>query len=202
MVEIAICLAVIGFALVAIIGILPTGMQVQRDNREDTIINQDGTYFMEAIRSGAQGLNELTNYVEEIIHTNLTAQTVDRFANFTSGREIIGLLSYPGDEDIEVRAIVRAISGSAAEKPPAATDVAFRYQLRVQNKTFRTASPEFDDEVLKSLKSNIRELRLEFRWPVLPNGSTGSGRQVFRALVNGELVPDPPPSVWHFFHPR
>ena len=37
MVEIAICLAVIAFALVAIIGILPAGLQVQKENREDTL---------------------------------------------------------------------------------------------------------------------------------------------------------------------
>ena len=36
MVEIAICLAIIGFALVAIIGVLPIGMNTQRDNREET----------------------------------------------------------------------------------------------------------------------------------------------------------------------
>ena len=42
MVEIAICLAVIGFALAAIIGILPLGLSVQRENREETVINQDG----------------------------------------------------------------------------------------------------------------------------------------------------------------
>ena len=54
MVEIAICLAVIGFALVAIIGVLPMGMNTQRDNREETIINQDATVFIEAIRNGAQ----------------------------------------------------------------------------------------------------------------------------------------------------
>jgi hypothetical protein len=41
MVEIAISLAVIGFALVAIIGVLPRGLRVQRENREETIINQD-----------------------------------------------------------------------------------------------------------------------------------------------------------------
>ena len=55
MVEIAIAIAVIGFALVAIIGVLPTGLQVQRDNREETIINQDGTYWLQAIRNGAAG---------------------------------------------------------------------------------------------------------------------------------------------------
>src|SRR6266704_643190 len=48
MIEIAISLAVIGFALVAIIGILPQGLNVQRDNREQTIINQDLTVFMDA----------------------------------------------------------------------------------------------------------------------------------------------------------
>ena len=66
MVEIAISLAVIGIALVAIIGVLPLGMNVQRDNREATVINQDATVFIEAIRDGAQGLNDLTNYVYAI----------------------------------------------------------------------------------------------------------------------------------------
>ena len=66
MVEIAICLAIIGIALVAIIGVLPLGMRIQRDNREETVINQDATMFLEAIRSGARGLNDLTNYVYAI----------------------------------------------------------------------------------------------------------------------------------------
>src|SRR5664280_2637396 len=66
MVEIAICLAIIGFALVAIIGVLPIGMNTQRDNREETIINQDATVFIEAIRGGARGLDDLTNYVYAI----------------------------------------------------------------------------------------------------------------------------------------
>src|SRR5688572_19987194 len=63
MVEIAIALAVIGFALVAIIGVLPSGLEVQKDNREETVINQDAVYFMDAIRSGARGADDLTNYV-------------------------------------------------------------------------------------------------------------------------------------------
>jgi len=69
MVEIAICLGVIGFALVAIIGVLPTGMNVQKENREETIINQDETVLMNAIRNGAQGLDDLTNYVVYITNT-------------------------------------------------------------------------------------------------------------------------------------
>lgn len=70
MIEIAISLAVIGFALVAILGVLPLGLNVQRDNREQTIINQDLTVFMDAIRNGSMGLDDLTNYVVAI--TNYT----------------------------------------------------------------------------------------------------------------------------------
>jgi type II secretory pathway pseudopilin PulG len=63
MVEIAISLAIIGVALVAIVGVLPLGMNVQQENRETTVINQDATIFIEAIRNGARGLDDLTNYV-------------------------------------------------------------------------------------------------------------------------------------------
>src|SRR5437773_11175349 len=77
MVEIAISLAVIGFALVAIIGVLPRGLTVQRQNREETIINQDADVFFSAIRNGARGMDDLTNYVIAItISSNLfTANT-------------------------------------------------------------------------------------------------------------------------------
>src|SRR5436309_6880874 len=70
MVEIALCLGVIAIALVAIIGVLPTGVRVQKDNREDTVINQEGLLWLEAIRSGAQGLDYLTNYVDTITISN------------------------------------------------------------------------------------------------------------------------------------
>jgi len=66
MMEIAISLAVIGIALVAIIGVLPFGMNVQRDNRQETIINQDASILIEDIRNGAIGGNDLTNYVFSI----------------------------------------------------------------------------------------------------------------------------------------
>jgi type II secretory pathway pseudopilin PulG len=63
MVEIAICLAVVGFALVAILRVLPLGLNVQRDNRQETLINQDATVFIESIRNGLQSGFDLTNYV-------------------------------------------------------------------------------------------------------------------------------------------
>jgi type II secretory pathway pseudopilin PulG len=115
MVEIAISLAIIGFALVAIIGVLPIGMNAQKDNREETIINQDTMMLMDAIRNGAQGLDDLTNYVMAI--TNSGAQyywTNNRPTGFswqygyttsnsstlysfplTNGSRIVGLLSTP-----------------------------------------------------------------------------------------------------------
>ncbi|MBI2947111.1 MAG: type II secretion system protein, partial [Verrucomicrobia bacterium] len=54
MVEIALSLAIIAFALVAIIGVLPAGVKVQQENREETVINQDGLYLLEAIRTGSK----------------------------------------------------------------------------------------------------------------------------------------------------
>ena len=69
MIEIALSLAIIGFAMIAIIGVLPIGMNTQRDNREATIINQDATIWINAIRNGAQGLDYLTNYVMAITNS-------------------------------------------------------------------------------------------------------------------------------------
>jgi prepilin-type N-terminal cleavage/methylation domain-containing protein len=63
MMEIAISLAIIGIALVAIIGVLPIGMNVQQTNRQDTIINQDARVLIEDIRNGSLGADDLTNYV-------------------------------------------------------------------------------------------------------------------------------------------
>ncbi len=150
MVEIAISLGVIVFALVAIIGILPLGFNVQRENREDTIINQEGQYFLEAIRSGATGLDRLTNHVEAItikpatgqlqVHTNpalagiLTVNGPAKyFGDLTNGQRILQLLSTPrvtsDDRPFvnEVAAQVRAMTGSAAEQ--GSGDLAFRYRV-------------------------------------------------------------------------
>lgn len=138
MIEIAIALGVIAFALVAIIGILPTGLQVQRDNRAETIINQDAVVWMEAIRGGAKGMDDLVASVDRIdIHYNFNSatlpETVVTHTGFKTGWEIIGLLSTPARTNAEVYASVWAFSGSAAEKEPNAADraIAFKYRLRV-----------------------------------------------------------------------
>ncbi len=71
LVEIAIAIAVVSFALVAIIGVLPTGMQVQKENREETIITHDAKMLIEAIRTGSTNLHNLAGNLEWIqFYTN------------------------------------------------------------------------------------------------------------------------------------
>lgn len=211
MVEIAISIAVIGFALVAIIGILPTGLNVQKDNLEDSIINQDGSYFIEAIRNGAEGLDELTNHVQTIgIWEMKNDPPGGKFAkvfelgDLKSGRDIVGLLSYPSSQhkdgsSFQARAYVRAVSGVAVEKgleridfnnstPTADIGFGFGYLLVVSSRPFAAVtSPEMAAGEEQALESRLHELRLDFRWPLLPNGQTGSGRKVFRTLISGQV---------------
>jgi len=205
MVEIAICLAIIGFALVAIIGILPAGLQVQKDNREDTLIVQDGEYFMEAIRSGAMGLDDLVGTVETIKVNGTTYQTLNKMLPYYigTGHDVIGLLSFPWNYPSNAVAIGRAIAGAAAETgtTPTARDFAFRYQLTVQQLNYTNSLPQLDTNIYFLVASNLHDLRLEFRWPVHADGSVGNGRQVFRALVSGSFSNDPPSSPFYFFRP-
>ena len=149
MVEIAISLGVIAIALVAILGVLPTGVRVQRDNREDTILNQEGVFWVEAIRRGSKGLDYLTNYVDTITISNRLGLTnfynpagtvtpsAPNLGILTNGQTIIGLLTYPkvtfdaskNPVTNRVTARFRAITGSAMEKSKSARDMAFAYQV-------------------------------------------------------------------------
>lgn len=124
-IEIALCLGIIAFALVAIIGVLPFGMRVQQQNREETIIDQDATVWMDAIRSGARGYDDLTNYVIGITNfwtqfganRNVVASGTEGYSFYgstalprfglgqntyplTNGLRIIGLLSQPQLTDL------------------------------------------------------------------------------------------------------
>jgi len=81
MIEVAICLAIIGIALVGIIGILPRGLNAQRDNRQETIVAQDANMLLEMIRNGSHGQDDLTNYVFAITNYWTTVNT----AVFNSG---------------------------------------------------------------------------------------------------------------------
>ena len=119
MVEIALCLGVIGFALVAIVGILPLGLQVQQENREDTIVSQDGSYFLEAIRNGAQGLDHLTNHVQKIFQVERFRQVEQTNpVAFITGAQVVGLLSTCSSNLYRTEAHVRALTGAGHGERP------------------------------------------------------------------------------------
>lgn len=184
MAEIAIALGVIGFALVAIIGILPRGLQVQRDNRAETIVNQDGTFWLDAIKSGARGMEELVSLVDRIdIHYNIdrppAEQTMATYTGFRNGWEIIGLLTTPARTNSEVYASVWAISGAAAEKEtdPANRAVAFKYRLRLNIEPAPGNTLSFSDTTIPhdpalprtdlTLLTSLYDLRLTLGYPLV-----------------------------------
>jgi prepilin-type N-terminal cleavage/methylation domain-containing protein len=131
MMEIAICLAIIGIALVAIIGDLPLGLNVQKDNRESTVINQDATIFIEAIRNGERGSDDLTNYVYAITnhwtffsppaapvlgingYNYSVASVTGPYPNLpiNNAASIVGLLSTPKYQDATGRPLPNLING-------------------------------------------------------------------------------------------
>jgi prepilin-type N-terminal cleavage/methylation domain-containing protein len=247
MVEIAICLAIIGVALVAIIGVLPIGMRTQRDNREETVINQDATVFLEAIRNGARGTDDLTNYVYAITNS-WTLFNADGSFNkvgvngysysgasttppypaapypLNSGTNIIGLLSTPeftglnfaptyslfnGGYSNHVVAYVRSLSGPAVDKPPQNNPIiqagAFGYRILCVNapvaRDTNALAPSLNYYNYDTqLAASLRELRLTFLWPQLPNGSLGAGRQTFRTMVAGQLTQVFTNGQWLYFY--
>ena len=223
MVEIALCIAIIGFALVAIIGVLPTAMRVQQDNRSDTIIDQDGTYLMEAIRHGSHGLDDLVNYVKQtpssvryVFRNNGVFQTnfIDNTKVYDSGHKLIGLLSTPrtNNDDFRVEAEFRAISGAAVEKDPGSL-VNFEYLLVSEvipfsafdaATAFPTVDPNTITNIARSLQNNLYELRLTLRWPLSVRnpdnpGVVGNNRKVFRTLINGSPVNEPGNDYLYYF---
>lgn len=257
MVEIALCLAIIGFALIAIIGVLPAGLNVQKDNREETIINQDATVWLDALRSGSFGFNELSRYVDRVVvssqnfdinnnpvggtivtvaEQNLPAFGDNRIQFNDGGGLILGLLGTPrigppipfnnppaGAEYSTnyVYALVRAFSGSAAEKPPQdnldVRDLGFNYRMVVENTTFGTFDPSLlhTNDVNVVLNRNLVDVRLLFRWPLkasytpnlpLDETGTGPGRLVYRTELSGALDPVPnnnyPDVAFYFLRPR
>jgi prepilin-type N-terminal cleavage/methylation domain-containing protein len=246
MMEIAISLAIIGIALVAIIGVLPIGMNVQQDNRQETIINQDAAVLIEDLRNGSLGMNELTNYVVNITnywasfnsggvqnqigrntYTYSSSDVPSTYAihrppnadPLTNGANIIGVLSTPEFTDIRgnptnnlwfggysnhVVATVISISGLAAQKPPQDNQLmqqdSMAYRLFVvnapipfdTNNVLFAQTNGYSRAFADQMNNALRELRLTFLYPLLPNGHTGSGTpKTFRTLVAGQLVFQP-----------
>lgn len=216
MVEIALSIAVVAFALVAILGILPTGFTVQKDNREDTIINQEGAYWMEAITGGARGLAQLTNHVEAITITNqmgVLLSVTNQPGSLLTPDQVVGLMTWPKYQidptdfnrvlTNRVLARVRAITGLATEQTTLTNDAGFRYQVQVDITETRTIPRNLADEFVANgtpipvvydnqVAASLYDIRLVLRWPVFERGDTfdvGSGRKVFRTAVAGTLLP-------------
>ncbi len=213
-IEIAISLAIVSFGILAILVALPTGMNTQRNNREDTIIGQDATLLLEAIQNGARGMDDLTNYVYAITVTNPVTHAFTPYgaAVLTNGANIVGLLSTPVDngivgstnDDWRVIALVHSMSGVAAEKPPQDNalmrDDTFSYQVVCVNVP---AAVDTNTPSGYQLHANQYELRLSFLWPHRPNGTLGNGRQTFRATIAGQLWPDTNgPLPLYFYQPQ
>jgi hypothetical protein len=136
--------------------------------------------------------------------------------HLTNGLRIVGILSTPeftlgnvnsGGLPItstfntfytsnHVVAYIRSFSGLAAEKPPQNNELmqedTFSYRLLAvnapiamdTNMMFNSATSAY----VNQLANNLRELRLLFEWPELPNGNVGAFRQNFRTTIAGQLV--------------
>ena len=251
MVEIAMAIGVIGFALVAIIGILPAGMNVQKDTGEDTVVSQDAQFFLEALRNGGtnitstpgqpylQGLDFLTNHVESItivnnngetpgttVYTNNPSAGVNYLEN---GQMILGLLSTPEFTGSvypyytnTVIARVRALNGPASDEAGADPVMLFRYLMTVNIapfESFALQSTNFNNYVasitnpaylaaydrwleVPFLHSQLFDVRLTFRWPILPNGNPGPRHLTFRTMMAGHYSQDPARQTQWLIHPQ
>ncbi len=132
LIEIALCLAIIGFALLAIMVVLPYGLGAQKDNREETVVGQDAGVLLELIRSGSRGADDLTNYVYAITisrtaYSSLNVVSIPTiyecysnvpvgfaptpYGYLTSGQRIIGLMSTPRFTDFNGHPIITLANG-------------------------------------------------------------------------------------------
>lgn len=230
MIEIALALAVIGFALVAIIGVLPAGMSVQRDNRESTIVNFDANFLMSAITGGSTGTDELTNHIIAIsnqftffninaagvpvpssphwIYYTTTGTTSDRPITttgslLTNGANIISLLTTPKYISVTptsfysnyVTADLRAITSSLTDQgtSKSAESFAFAYRIYPEVIPYAAANMPWTNNpeagpVARNFQANFAQIRLRFRWPILPSGQVGNSRLTFRSAASGQFV--------------
>ena len=116
---------------------------------------------------------------------------------------------------------IRAISGSAVDKypQPDATilEGAFSYRLIPENNAYVPFDPYSTNylpslvgagivptnailahsnycRVVSAMMDNSHDLRLTFRWPLLPNDTPGPSRHTFREFTGGRLIQTNDPS--------
>ncbi len=201
MVEVALSLAIVAFAMVAIIGVMPAGLNVQKENREDTVISQDAAFLLEAIRGGAASSN-LTALTNSLLQ--FSGPVLPMASN--TPLEVIKRLSIPRWETTNgvgyIRAHFRALSGNLSEIGAGAPPVSFSYVVTSEVTNY-TADPGYANNpalppgALAFLTNNLYEVKLTFQWPAYegPPGvfptKVGNGRLVVRTLVSGQLVAEP-----------
>ncbi len=164
MVELALCIAIVSFAMVAILGVLPLGLNVQRQNREDTIVDQEGPLWVDLIRKGGIGWDDVTNYVDYIlvertpVNGSGGTKTYGFRGAFLSSEysipapdavlatpgDVVSLLSIPrfeADRGViysnKITAILRSFSGSLGSQIRPDRTVTFRPDERQLDNSFR-----------------------------------------------------------------
>ena len=191
MVEVAISIAIVAFALVAIIGVMPTGLNVQKENREDTLVNADASFLLEAIRGGANSANL------NVLAGNLVSLTANPAPPVTNAMWIISCLSMPQSAG-SCQAVFRSFSGNLRDQDPNGQLGAFSYQVASEINPVQldpTTAANYPTYAAK-LASNLFDVKLTFRWPIYGT-NFGNGRLVVRTRINGQLSADTN-SVWAF----
>ena len=95
-----------------------------------------------------------------------------------------------------------SMSSSAGEQRPQSQaniqNFAFAHRMIVE--IVPVPSADANNAYRTNLVNNLHEIRILFRWPVYPNGKTGSGRQTYRTVAGGRLLQESP-LLW-YFHPE
>ncbi|MEN9572387.1 MAG: hypothetical protein RL514_242 [Verrucomicrobiota bacterium] len=195
MVEVALSLAIVAFALVAIIGVMPVGLNVQRDNREDTIMSQEASLLIGAIRAGNASSN-LTSVRDSFqAFTNVSIPLSG--SNFTTA-DVVSRLCIPPWDAVNtvaangpIGAHFRSMSGNLADNV-SGTAVGFSYVVFSEVNNYAGDPNNVAHNYY--LTNNLYEVKLTFRWPVYEATAGqfpvnyGNGRLVLRTLVSGQLV--------------
>ncbi len=203
LVEIALCIAIVAFALVAIIGVLPTGLEVQKENREETVINQDAQVWADTIRNATTNAAVLTNNIEWIEFRTITiaGTTTTNFlgrlyATNLASRQILGAICtpkylYSASQTNINRTVIkcRSISRPLAMEATNIQDLTFSYLLTAEVVPLNGHMSPFGSPTATT--TNLWDLRMTFEWPVLRdatnNSTVGNGRRVIRSMVAARL---------------
>lgn len=188
LIEVALSVAIAAFALVAIIGVMPAGLNVQRENREEAIINYDAKFLIDAIRSGLTMPNDLAQRFDGLASWSNGAVTNLFTNNITPpipipAFDIIRVLSFPG-ANVTNYAWVRGFNGSLGDTAGTNTDLMFAYKVSTHLEPY-TYNPISPPPIAPYQSTNLWELRIAFEWPFYPNKTIGNGRQSYRVMIAG-----------------